>query len=304
MTGPPRRRRRWLKRLAVALLLVVGVPVALFVVNGTLLSWGETPRAGRFAGVEAAPASSPPGEVTVVAYNIAKGFAPRGGLAFHDETTVAARLDRMAEVIRTERPDVVVLSEAMTESGGCRLDQVEHLARACGLPYWAFGENYCFGLPGYRVVGGNAILSRTPVTPVANPSLVGRRPFFITRNSRRALFATVDLPGGPVLVGSLHNDSYDIRNNAAHVRQLLNFVGDRPCVLAGDFNSNPTQPPTLLLRDSGKFSGAFAGEATFPGHGEKIDYVLAPAAWEHLGTRVPAGDASDHRAVAARFRVR
>ena len=37
------------------------------------------------------------------------------------------------------------------------------------LQYWAFGENFNFGLPFYRVVGGNAILSRWPIEPVGNP---------------------------------------------------------------------------------------------------------------------------------------
>lgn len=301
MTVPIAPRRRRVRRVLAVLVLLALAPPALFVVNGTLLAWGETPQGGTFAGVGAAPveAGRP---FTVVAYNVAKGFAPRGGLSFHDEATVRARLDKMADAVRAENPDVVVLSEVMREAVPCRVDQLEHLARAWGLRHFAFGENYSFGVPGCRAVGGNAVLSRTPVAPVANPSLAGRKPFFRTENSRRALFATVDTPRGPVLVASLHNDSFDTRNNAVQVNEILTFVGDRPALLAGDFNARPTQEPMRTLRESGRFTGAFDGEPTFPEHAARIDYVLAPAAWEHVGTRVLAGDASDHRAVVARFR--
>jgi endonuclease/exonuclease/phosphatase family metal-dependent hydrolase len=109
------------------------------------------------------------------------------------------------------------------------VDQLDELARGCGLPHRAFGENYNFGLPFCRVVGGNAVLSRTPLEPVGNPSLIGRKPFWETKNSRRALFVQTELRGQSVLLGSLHNDSYDRRTNAAQVRQLLDFIAARAC---------------------------------------------------------------------------
>ena len=69
----------------------------------------------------------------------------------------------MAKVIREENPDFVFLSEAVRECTPCPVNQLELLAELCGMHAWAFGENYCFGLPLYRIVGGNAILSRFPL---------------------------------------------------------------------------------------------------------------------------------------------
>lgn len=299
-------RKKWkkyaLRGLAVVALLIL-IPVVLFVVNGTILASGEVPRAGRFDDVPDTPARTP-GEVTAVAYNIAKGWAPRGGLSFHDRATVEGKLRRMADAVRGERPDFLFLSEAMTECTPCPVNQVEFLARECGLPYWAFGENYNFGLPVYRVVGGNAILSRFPLEPVANPSLAGRQLFYVTKNNRRVLFAAADVGGTRVLLGSLHNDSYDIRNNDAQTRQLLEFIGDRPCLLAGDFNAMPTEPPIQRAREAGRFTGAFDGPPTYISgdRRERIDFVFAPKGWEHVETRVIEADASDHRPVVARFR--
>jgi endonuclease/exonuclease/phosphatase family metal-dependent hydrolase len=300
------RIRRWSKRLApgvVALLLLVG---GLFALNGLALADRQTPRVRHLGDVEAAPSASAPGEVTVVAYNIAKGFAHRGGLRFDSRVAVEERVRTMAAVVKTERPDLVFLSEAMTELAPCPVDQVELFARECGLPYVATGENYNLGVPGVRVVGGNAILSRHPLTPVANFDLAGRRPFWVSKNNRRALFASAGLGGKSVLLGALHNDSFDMRNNAAQARQLLDFIGDRPCVLAGDFNNRPGEESMRLFRDSGRFAGAFDGPPTyFEGtRAERLDYVLAPPGWELLDHRVVADDTSDHRPVVCRFRVR
>jgi endonuclease/exonuclease/phosphatase family metal-dependent hydrolase len=244
--------------------------------------------------------------VTVVAYNIAKGFAHRGGLRFDSRAAVEERVRRMAAIVKAERPDLVFLSEALTELAPCPVDQVELFARECGLPHAATGENYNLGLPGVRVVGGNAILSRVPLTPVANIDLAGRRPFWVTKNNRRALFVSAEVGGREVLLGALHNDSFDMRNNAAQMRQLLEFIGERPCVLAGDFNNRPGEESIRLVRDSGRFSGSFDGPPTFfeGRRAERLDYVFAPAAWVLLDHRVVADDTSDHRPVVCRFRVR
>lgn len=297
-------RRRWRIPLLVLVLVVVAPPL-MFALNGTVLAKGERPTAGTYTGVEPVPAAD--GEaISVVSYNVAKGFAHKSGLEFDTPQSVRGRMTRMAEAVRAENPDLVFLSEVMTECTPCPVDQLEVLARACGLPHWAFGENYCFGLPFVRVVGGNAILSRTPLVPVANPSLSGHKPFWDTGNSRRALFASTEVKGRTVLLGSLHNDSYDRKNNAVQVREILAFIGDRPCLLAGDFNAKSTEEPIKLVRESGRFVGAFDGPPTFPADApeKRIDYVFAPAGWEHVETRVLDTRASDHRPVVARFRVR
>ncbi|HYH66486.1 MAG TPA: endonuclease/exonuclease/phosphatase family protein [Urbifossiella sp.] len=300
------RIRRWTRRAgltAVALVLLVGGLVTL---NGLVLADRQAPRMRHLTDVTPAPSAAAPGEVTVVAYNVAKGFAHRGGLRFDTRAAVEERITKMAAVVKAERPDLVFLSEALTELAPCPVDQVERFARECGLPHVATGENYNLGVPGLRVVGGNAILSRLPLTPVANIDLAGRRPFWVTKNNRRALFASAEVGGKSVLLGALHNDSFDMRNNAAQARQLLEFVGDQPCVLAGDFNNRPGEESIRLFRDSGRFSGAFDGPPTyFEGkRAERLDYVFAPAGWELIDHRVIPDDTSDHRPLVCRFRVR
>ena len=289
--------------------VVVALPllfVALFALNGLVLADRGAPRVRHFVEVPVAPSRSAPGEVTFVCYNIAKGFAHKGGLKFETRANVEAKLRQMAAVIRAEQPDVVFLSEALTELAPCNVDQVAFLARECGLPHVATGENYNVGVPFCRVVGGNAILSRTPLAPVANIDLVGRKRFWVTQNNRRALFVSAEFAGRPVLMAALHNDSFDMRNNEAQTRQLLDYVGDRPAVLAGDFNNRPEDRSIKLIRESGKFAGAFDGPPTFfeGKRAERIDFIFAPAGWELLESKVIADDTSDHRPLVCRFKIK
>ena len=224
-----RRRRRVVWFLAVVAVLVL-LPLSLFALNGLVLAHGNTPRVRELSGV-APQAPRAAGEITVVSYNIAKAFVHKGGIKFESREKVEGRLRQMAAVVRAENPDLVFLSEAITDCGPCAVDQVEFLARECGLPHAASGENYNVGFPGYRVAGGNAVLSRFPLTGVANFDLAGRRPFWVTKNNRRALAVSAELGGRPTLLVALHNDSYDIRNNEKQVRQILEWLGDRPANL-------------------------------------------------------------------------
>lgn len=300
------RRKRFLRWFVRGSLALVVVGVALFALNGLVLADRTSPRVSHLEGVPVAASASGPNEVTFVAYNIAKGFAHRGGLKFDSRANVESKLTKMAAVIRAEKPDAVFLSEALTELAPCNVNQVEFIARECGLLHVATGENYNLGVPLCRVVGGNAILSRVPLEGVANIDLAGRKPFWVTGNNRRALFVRAEFHGASVLMAALHNDSFDMRNNEAQARQLLEFVGDRPAVLAGDFNNRPGERSIKLLRDSAQFAGEWDGPPTFfeGKRAERLDYIFVPAGWELLESRVIADDTSDHRPLVCRFRVK
>lgn len=277
----------------------------LFVLNGLWLAHRETPLTGQTPR-QSAPQAPFEGEtLTIMAYNIAKGFVHQGGLSFAAPDEVRPPLQSIAELIKAEQPDLVFLSETILECGPAPVNQITTLAEATGLPFWAFGENYNIGLPFYRIVGGNAVLSRWPLHAVANPSLAGRRPFYITRNNRRILWCAMPINDEPLLLGAVHNDSFNPVNNLAQVRQILDYLDGRPALLAGDFNACPHEPPMQLLRETGQFSGAFDGPFTFPAAApqQKIDYILAPAAWQLLEHRVLPGTASDHRPIISTFRV-
>jgi endonuclease/exonuclease/phosphatase family metal-dependent hydrolase len=300
----PRPTRRG--RIGRALLALLGTaPLWLWALNGTWLAHGTHPRQGQVVAASARPAAVATNHVTVMAFNIAKCFVyeARGRLA--DRAAVEARLAGVAGLVREQNPDLLFLSEAVWEGGWGGVNQVAELARATGLTNYVFGENFCFGWPGHRLVCGNAILSRgRPVRALANPDLPGRRPFWVTRNNRRALRAEWGMESGVLELVSLHNDSFVPTNNVAQVRFLLERAGGGPAVWAGDFNATPDSESMHLLRRSGRFSAEWAGPPTLPNVNpdRTIDYVLGPAAWTVVQHRVLTNSWSDHCAVVTTFR--
>ena len=174
-----------------ALLALLGTaPLWLWVLNGTFLARGTRPRQGHVVAASARPTASVSNQVTVMAFNIAKCFVYEGRGRLADRAAVEARLAGVAALVREQNPDLLFLSEAVWEGGWGGVNQVTELAWGTGLTNYVFGENFCFGWPGHRLVCGNAILSRgPPLRALANPDLPGRRPFWVTRNNRRALLA-------------------------------------------------------------------------------------------------------------------
>jgi endonuclease/exonuclease/phosphatase family metal-dependent hydrolase len=297
--------KRIVLRAAAALLAIAVTLVALFALNGAVIAPRNRPVTGT---TTHAPASFPDhgSTVRILAWNIAKLFIHRGGLSFESAATARARLDRIAGIIRGEHPDLVFLEEAVYDCAPCPVNQVTGLAEATGMHFWAFGENYDLGIPFVRLSGGNAILSRWPLEPVGNPDLPGRKPFWVATNNRRFLLCSFPAAGQPVLAGAVHADSFSLAAGAKHLAAILETIGGRPPILAGDFNAEPKDESMRLVRESKLFSGEIGGGAPThraPHPTRRIDFALAPHAWEHLGTRVLDSDASDHAAVVADFRV-
>ncbi len=276
----------------------------LFIINGLLLADGENPISGTTSHPPK-PESRDSGEIRIMAYNIAKGFIHEDGIRFRDEKTARERMRRIAEIISREQPDIVFFSEAVFECTPCPVNQIMFLAEATGMHSWAFGENYNFGLPFYRIVGGNAILSRLPLEAVANPSLSGRKPFYETTNSRRVLWCRLQVGGQNILAASVHNDSYNSANNLTQTHQMLDYKGNQKAAMAGDFNSSPGEPSIELIRNTGKFRASYGGPLTFPSGGakQKIDFIFVPSEWELINHRVIQTDASDHYPVVSVFRL-
>jgi endonuclease/exonuclease/phosphatase family metal-dependent hydrolase len=290
------RSRRWLRVAALLFALVL----LLFVANGLEPGW-RTPRSGG----SATPADGPISEVRILAFNTAKFGFYEGGLRFAGEGTLRPRLAILAETIRRERIDVCFLSEVVLEAGPGSIDQAEALSKWSGLFRWASGENYSFGWPFLRIRSGNALLSRFPMEPLRVEPLPGTRPYWNPAGRRRVLWCDLEIGGERYLAGSIRNDSFDLVNNLAQTRVLLERSSGRPTILAGDFNAEPDTESIRLLVDSGRFSAAISGGPTYPAEAprRRIDHVFAPKGWELVEERTLPIGASDHLAVLAVYRL-
>ncbi len=281
--------------------MLAAVFAALFVYNGTNNGW-QTPDAGITV---VPPATNQFRELRVVTWNIAKCDVYLGKLKFRPADEVRAHLDKVAAVVGAEKPDLVSLTEVNIECAPCPVNQVEHLTRALGMHAWAFGENSSFGVPFCRIRTGNALLSRLPLRGLEVQQLVGGTPFYYPRNNRRLLWCEVMVNGQPLLAAGLRNDSFNPDNNLLQVEQILRKLDRRPAIVAGDFNVTPQQAAMKRWRDSGLFTAEWEGPATYPTEApaERIDFILAPAGWKLVSSKVLKSDLSDHLPVLSVFEV-
>lgn len=290
---------------AASVLVVAALVLALFVWNGTRETW-RVPRTGENRHVVrsvAHPSEDGARTLRVMAFNAAKCGFHRGALEFASADEVRATLDRVASAIRAESPDLVCLSEVVMEAAPYDLDQVEYLAGACGFARWAAAENYSFGIPGFRIRSGNAVLANLELRALDVQQLAGARPFWSPTGNRRALWFEVRVNDAWLLGASIRNDSFDLANNLVQVDELIARVGERLALIAGDFNAEPGTPPMERWLAGGRFVGFAAEPPTFPAGAptRRIDQVLAPAAWKVTDLRVVDTGVSDHLAVVATF---
>ena len=238
--------------------------------------------------------------LTVLTLNVAHGRGDSPGL-FVDEATARANLDRITGMLRRERPDVVTLQEADAASfwsGG--FDHVARLADSSGLTYRVHGHHV--DSPGLRY--GTALLSREPISDAESvrfepTPLLPPKGFVV---------ATVAWPGdrGPRIdVVSVHLDPLrrEVREaQAARLVAALRARG-RPLVVAGDFNCDWDDEPTLprLCDELGlrAYCPDDPDAATFPSTGRRLDWILCSRDLRFRECRLVTDPLSDHQAVTA-----
>ncbi len=115
-----------------------------------------------------------------------------------------------------------------------------------------------------------------------------------------------NIGGREVLLASVHlnaNDFYEVRFTQAE--QLLDFAGDSPAILAGDFNSEPNEPEIQRIVGTGRFCAKLDGPFTISSYDPHaiIDHIFVPRDWQLLEHKVIQTDLSDHLPVVSVYRV-
>jgi endonuclease/exonuclease/phosphatase family metal-dependent hydrolase len=295
-------------------LLTTSIPMAvpavllvLLFINFRCLGPREKPLYGRTSH-PAVPLACDPNRtaVKIMTYNIRLGGAYRGGWRFEKPQRVAEHLEEIGALIRQQDPDLVFLQEVVIESGPGSLNQVRVLAQKTGMHAWAFGQCVNDGLPFYRLIEGNAILSRGPMEPLANQKMAGHRAFYeLAVPSQSTLWCRARLGGQDVLLASVHIQAGYGESRPVQVQQLLDFTADRPAVLAGDFNRQPNNPGIQRIAATGRFVAKLDGPFTISSYQPHaiIDYVFVPKDWQLLEHRVIPTDLSDHLPVVSTYRA-
>jgi len=193
-----------------------------------------------------APTATGRPSLRVVSWNMERGTRLDGVkalLATHPEASAA---------------DIIMLNEVdrgMARSGN--LDTCAELARHLGM-HMLFGNGYfCLGyggpadgpahLPNHMGMHGNAILSRYPMSRAEVFSVPVSSDRYHTRDQRlghkKALWAEVQTPAGPLAVASVHLDSITSPARRAWqmrgvLRHLLRRIPHGPLLLGGDLNTS------------------------------------------------------------------
>lgn len=264
LLAPPSALPRWRLPLAVTIgLLVVIVPAAALALTPV------------------APTVNAAATFRVMTYNVHQGF---------DANDISA-LDRQADTIAHEGPDVLILEEVVR---GWLIDEqhdvLGYLSARLGMPY-VFAPNI-------GDLYGNAILSRYPITEVRR--LHYAKEPGLRYQPRGAVIVRI---AGVLIIGTHLDENADASAvRMEQVRDLLRAWNNEPvAIIACDCNALPEAPELQLVTDSGFGDLALqsgGGAPTFRAGSpdERIDYIFGVGVTAAQG-HVVASTASDHRGV-------
>lgn len=232
----------------------------------------------------------------VMTYNIHHGEGLDGKLD----------VERIAEVIRGERADMVALQEV--DKGVARTqrrDLPAELAALTGMTC-VFSNNFHYQGGEY----GNAVLTRFPILQVTNLHYTMLR----AGEQRGLLQLTLNVNGRPLVFMNTHidyrADDSERMKNLEQIAEVLKRYGGKPVILCGDFNDTPgsrvhssmraQMDDTWSLRGDGD---GFSYPAELPR--KRIDYIWISKDSELSPARVwvPKSKASDHLPVVAEIEI-
>ncbi len=239
-----------------------------------------------------------PQEIRVITYNIHHG----AGL------DKKVDLERIAKRLMAEKPDIIALQEVDQGTRRTnRVDQPAELARLTGMEA-VFGRNIDYEGGGY----GTAVLTRLPIR---SKETVKLKSFYEStpqhQEQRGVQVLELGAAGEPgLLFLGTHLDYRPPDNermaSAKTINELIKKHGDKPALIAGDFNATPESAPIQEFLKEWKVAGWDGADAkgilTFPANkpDRRIDYVMYRPAnrWKVVETRVlDEPVASDHRPV-------
>lgn len=228
-------------------------------------------------------AESAPRELRVLCWNLHHGVGEDDKLD----------LERIAALIREEKPDLVALQEVDRK---CRrsksVDQPAELARLTGL-HVAFGKAMDYDGGEY----GQAILSRFPIGDTRVHRLPG------DGEPRIAFEVEVRVDDKPLRMISVHLDHQQDERRLKQAETLAEALGKHhePMILAGDFNDVPESAPLKAFGTPWIAVAKAETKFTCPASDPKveIDHVFLRGLTAVEPAKVlPEAVASDHRPVA------
>ncbi len=236
----------------------------------------------------------------VMTLNMAHGRGDSFHQLLQSTDTTKTNLDTIAMVLKREAPDVVSLQEADSRSfWNGSFDHVDFLAEHGSFDQSVRGTH----VDGMGLAYGTALVAKMKL---GNPQAVTFKPG-MSPIPKGFVVSSVAWPGKPCIevdIVSVHLDfaSESIRRKQA--TELISTLQDRnrPVVIMGDFNTDwhdPDSAVRLIARelDLHTYQPDSEGLVTFPGFGERLDWILVSPGIRFSSYRVVGDVVSDHLGV-------
>jgi endonuclease/exonuclease/phosphatase family metal-dependent hydrolase len=261
--------------------------------------------------------SRTPNELTVFVMNIAHGRGQAGSNWDEWGVPKKERVAKIAALIKQHGPDFVVLNECdfnSTWSG--HQNQAAAIAQAAGFPYRMEQRNLDFRFLYGGFSFGNAVLSKFPIANVKYveyPAVVGREWEQTACGKKGGAVATIQIgPAKFLQLFAIHIEHRDEDIRHQSIKNVLSQTTDVPTLLAGDFNSTPSDFPGHVKSSDGQntidtllAAGNFetrpaskpkSSDLTFPSDAptKVIDWVFASEHLRIVEYQVIQSNLSDH----------
>ncbi len=301
------RKRKRLKRAAVALLIIAGLALGAattlsYYLAGERQSDAAVGRTSHAHANSRAPAARP--ALRVMTLNLAHGRKDGTHQLLQSTARIRANLDDVVTVLGRLEPDVVALQEADGPSfWSGDFDHVEFVAEWASFGYFSRAEH----VKGLGLAYGTAVVSKRHLRDARCVTFEPTPP----SPSKGFLVATVVWPivegkSTSVDVISVH---LDFSRQSVRQRQIAAIVKnvkprERPLIVMGDCNCSWTDeesPLKALARelDLKVFQPDASTLATFPASGRRLDWILISSDLEFRSHQVVPDTLSDHLAVMA-----
>lgn len=202
----------------------------------------------------------------------------------------ARHIERVAEVIRDAKPDIVGVQEMHRGTWQARFrDQAAELERLTGMQLF-FGRAMGKGSSEY----GNAVLTRGTIVETRIDPLPGKG------EPRSMLGATIDVDGTRLIVYVTHLVAwarFGSRTRLMQAEAVARMVAKSklPFVLMGDFNTNPTSEELRVFHDGSIVTSCVAEKiVTHRATKQCLDYIFTDPTWQIREARVIERGPSDH----------
>lgn len=223
---------------------------------------------------------------------------------------------KMGEFLKVHDADIVAMQEVDVDSHWNKyINLLDVLRLESEMEYEALGANTCNNKGRWRLLYGNAVLSRHKIAHSEN------HPFGQSKVGEKGFqYVEVEAHGRVLPIINLHLDYRTAKRRRAQVDRIIQFVEERTDpsnekarlrpIICGDFNAGSSQPSDAVSHLVAYLKSEFdyklypqKGGKTFPAFLPLlgIDHILVPEMYQVNACTVIKSYLSDHRPVMLDF---